>query len=249
MLGVGNLESQGTYVRLLGMPSNDPSTSTSILPTASSPVASSPSSINGRIVGLGVALGIVGLLVIAGVIYATLRMRRKRNVDPNDFIHSPIRRSNVIDHNHPASYITPFGSPGGETPRFGYSESLIRYLASVDILDDVFIAHVPGSNMRVAHRRSDGAWEFDDARAPFTPLGVSDLDVVPSSPSSSSFRSHTVLTKSQEARAAAHARRQRDKDLFDADLGSDVFPPPAYARDGRYIDHSPATSEYTEDAM
>ncbi|KAJ7877006.1 hypothetical protein B0H13DRAFT_993766 [Mycena leptocephala] len=34
--------------------------------------------------------------------------------------------------------------------------------------------HTPGTNMRIATRRADGAWEFADPRAPFTPAIIAD---------------------------------------------------------------------------
>ncbi|PPQ86484.1 hypothetical protein CVT24_010254 [Panaeolus cyanescens] len=41
--------------------------------------------------------------------------------------------------------------------------------------------HTPGSDMRIALRRPDGAWHFADSRTPFTPVGVGEIDVLPGS--------------------------------------------------------------------
>ncbi|KAG6864567.1 hypothetical protein C0991_008610 [Blastosporella zonata] len=46
------------------------------------------------------------------------------------------------------------------------------------------VEHTPGSEMRVATRRPDGAWEFSDYPIPLSPSGASNTDVAPS-PSSS----------------------------------------------------------------
>jgi hypothetical protein len=44
--------------------------------------------------------------------------------------------------------------------------------------------HTPGSHMRIANRREDGVWLFDDPKGTFSPAGISDLDLSPSSASS-----------------------------------------------------------------
>ena len=80
--------------------------------------------------------------------------------------------------------------------------------------------------MRIANRRPDGAWQFSDFRSSFSPRGISDLDLSPSS--SSSFRSTThLLTKEQEAKVSA----AQHKEGFDVEIGVDTVPPPAYVYD------------------
>lgn len=91
--------------------------------------------------------------------------------------------------------------------------------------------------MRIATRRADGAWQFSNSRTPFTPSGVSDLDISPSSPSTS-FRSPHPLTKEQESKLAAMEReRHKGDDDYDMEPGPDVVPPPAYGYEPGYINH------------
>jgi hypothetical protein len=89
---------------------------------------------------------------------------------------------------HPASRITPFGSAGEESPKFG-EFCLIMTLPTISERD---VVHTPGSNMRIANRRPDGVWEFADPNGPFTPAGISDLDL---SPSSSFFSRKGILVE------------------------------------------------------
>ena len=57
--------------------------------------------------------------------------------------------------------------------------------------------HNPGQHMRIATRRVDGAWDFGDPRAPFTPIGVWDLENVPfPSPSSARYSPSPPTTSS-----------------------------------------------------
>ncbi|KAG5725271.1 hypothetical protein E4T56_gene12677 [Termitomyces sp. T112] len=114
-----------------------------------------------RLMIAGIVLGIIGLLCVAGIIFATLRMKRtdRKLFDDSESFTSPLQDMR-LDHHHPAAQITPFGSVGDETegPRF---------------------KHIPGSNMRMATRRSDGVWQFHDTKDLFTPAGVSEIDVIP----------------------------------------------------------------------
>ncbi|KAJ7644495.1 hypothetical protein FB45DRAFT_861831 [Roridomyces roridus] len=65
---------------------------------------------------------------------------------------SEVRAGETVSRTHPAALmITP--AEGNGTPRF---------------------VHTPGTNMRIANRRADGAWEFSDPRAPFTPSLIED---------------------------------------------------------------------------
>jgi len=175
-------------------------------PTAFSPTPTPsptppPSGSSGNHTVIGVVLGIVGILVLGVVVFAVLRLRRRR---PSEHDSKPFTPS-VIGLNHPATRITPFGSPAVETPRF---------------------RHTPGAEMRIATRRPDGAWQFADPEAPFTPSGVSDLE---SSPASSHTTlppasSRTNLLKEKESKSAREIRKGYDR--FDS---SEVeLPPPAY---------------------
>ncbi|KAG5644310.1 hypothetical protein DXG03_008728 [Asterophora parasitica] len=112
-----------------------------------------------------------------------------------------------LDRSHPAARITPFGHPGGETPRFN---------------------HTPGSDMRIATRRADGAWDFADPRGPFTPTGVGELDVCPSPSSSTGMLPPRIRTnlKDQEFKVSR----------YDVEINP---PPPAYGQHyGGYLPHA-----------
>lgn len=157
---------------------------------------------------VGIVLGVVGALLVAGVIYATWRMKRRRSSENADAMESSLvsaPQGRSLDRSHPAARITPFGSPEGETPRF---------------------KHTPGADMRIATRRPDGAWHFADPRTPFTPLGVSEIDVLPSPSSSIGTLPPRVRTKEQEAKSS------RDLHGYDRDHDVDINrPPPAYGYD------------------
>ena len=79
--------------------------------------------------------------------------------------------------------------------------------------------------MRIALRRPDGAWHFADSRTPFTPTGVSEIDVVPSPISTIASRGFPPLaaprlpsTKEQEASYSNYNHTHNP-------------PPPAYYRE------------------
>ncbi|KAF8883250.1 hypothetical protein BD779DRAFT_1540295 [Infundibulicybe gibba] len=165
------------------------------------PSPAPPSSSSSNHTVIGAVLGIVCFLVLGVVVFAVLRLRRRRPSEHDSKSFTP----SAIDLNHPASHITPFGSPTVETPRFH---------------------HTPGSEMRIATRRADGAWLFADPQAPFTPSGVSDLE---SSPASSytalpSASSRTNLLKEKESKSAREIRKGYDR----SDYPEVELPPPAY---------------------
>ncbi|KAF8959921.1 hypothetical protein BDZ97DRAFT_1922529 [Flammula alnicola] len=155
-----------------------------------------------RILIVVVILGIVGAFLIAYIIYITRRVNRRQS---NGEISGPYQGT-AMHQDHPAANITPFGAAGphygGQVPRF---------------------KHNPGEDMRIALRRPDGAWHFADSRTPFTPAGVTDIDVLPSPMSSStslfSFNSHLPSSKEQEVRASREH------------YYNPAPPPPAYYRE------------------
>ncbi|PBK90399.1 hypothetical protein ARMGADRAFT_297065 [Armillaria gallica] len=159
-------------------------------------VSTSPSSTDKRPLIAGVTLASVALLVIAIILFFTFRRRKSSGSGSEDYIFS--RHATVVDRSHIASRITPFGAPGGETPQF---------------------VHTPGSNMRIANRRSDGVWTFSDPRAPFTPQGVGDL--TPASPWSRDKKGF----------------RKGAFDAYEFEPDPSVLPPPAYAygNENRYL--------------
>jgi len=185
--------------------SDTSSSSTAPLPSSSSQ-ATSPQT-DPRVNVVGIVLGIIGIILVTAIIFVTIRMKRRGSVD--DIEGSRIGRK--LDRSHPAAKVTPFGSSGGETPRYN---------------------HTPGADMRIAVRRPDGAWHFSDPRAPFTPSGVSDLDVLPSPASYTSTLPPSIRSKDQ-------LKSSRDlRDIYDRDYDVDLQPPPpAYGYD--YSGHVP----------
>ncbi|KAF8161535.1 hypothetical protein B0H34DRAFT_383755 [Crassisporium funariophilum] len=167
-----------------------------------------------RILIVVVVLGIVAACLIAFVIYITLRLKRRQS---SGKAFGPYQGT-VMHHEHPAAHITPFGAGG---PHSGG-----RCRDSVQ--------RPPGEDMRIAIRRPDGAWHFADSRTPFTPVGVKDIDVLPSPMSSStsmfSFNSRLPSNKELEAKAARDFHKGYDSE-FDFAVSSHVPPPPAYHRE------------------
>jgi len=152
-----------------------------------------PAPKSGNVVALAVTLSLVGVLLAAGVAFFILRTRRARSEQITDEkdVNLSPRKSIKLDHRHPASHITPFGN------------------------------HIPGTNMRIARRRLDGAWDFEDPEAPFEPDGVT--DPCPSPLSASSKRS-TIKRKTAEAKTELDRRRDTDG----SSLRGLELPPPAY---------------------
>ncbi|KAG5651305.1 hypothetical protein H0H81_009130 [Sphagnurus paluster] len=175
-----------------------------------------------RVSTVGILLTVVGVLLIAGVVFMTLHMKRRRcpnNVNgANSFTSPPLGR--VLESSHPAARISPFGSPG---PRFRTpAQTLFGNFSSVNLL----LEHTPGSEMRIALRRPDGAWEFADPQTPFTSSGISAPEAL-HSPSIASMLSPKARKKDYETYGY-------DRD-YDFDLSP---PPPAYGHDYSGYDYS-----------
>lgn len=88
--------------------------------------------------------------------------------------------------------------------------------------------------MRIAIRRPDGAWHFTDSRTPFTPAGVSEIDVTPSPISSRSSVSLLSFHSSSRfpSNKAKEARAVRDlSNDFGFEVDPTAPPPPAYHRE------------------
>lgn len=180
--------------------SSTQSPSTPSLATSQTPSGSpTQDHLDRRILILGITLVILSLLLMGCIVFV-LRMKYHRSGD--GFL--SFSRRTVIEPRHPASRIISYGSRGNETPRFGYS-------------------HTPGSNMRLANRRSDGVWQFSELNSPLTPGDGSDLELSPSS--FSSFHSSTtrLVTKEQEATVPTTPPTLS----IDVEIAVDV-PPPAY---------------------
>jgi len=151
---------------------------------------------DGHVVALTVTLLLIGILLVVGITLFTMRMRRARSEQQQGSeVKNAIistRKSTILDLRHPASHITPFGT------------------------------HRPGTNMRIARRRLDGAWDFEDPEAPFNPDGVTDLSPLPLSPSPSNR--WTVRSKVAEVKM----ERDRRRDTDSSTLRGVELPPPAY---------------------
>jgi len=145
-----------------------------------------PAPRSGHVVALGVTLSLVGVLLIAGITFFTVRMRRARLVQANHRREedNASRKSAVLDPRHPASHITPFS----------------------------------GGSMRIAHRRLDGAWDFEEPTTSFEPQGVADPAPQPTGASS---RRSTIKSTFEEGTSKWDHRRNTNNSGLDP-------PPPAY---------------------
>ena len=77
--------------------------------------------------------------------------------------------------------------------------------------------------MRIARRRQDGAWVFEDPQSPFTPEGIADPSPSPLSSATSTprFAGHSKF-------AEAQAERDRRRDTSGSGVSALGPPPPAY---------------------
>jgi len=178
-----------------------------------------PSSPGGHAVAIGVTLGMVALLIVGVVTFFVVRARRARreqgaqSTEEKHLRGAAGRTSTLLDTRHPAARVTPFSN------------------------------HTPGANMRIARRREDGAWVFEEPNMPSTP----DERSAPPSPnpllSATSSPRWPGQSKFAEAQAARDARRDTSGSSTSA-LGP---PPPAYhpddLPDGGYTHTEPHDEE------
>ncbi|KAJ2922804.1 hypothetical protein H1R20_g14306, partial [Candolleomyces eurysporus] len=160
-----------------------------------------------RILSVIVVLSIAGAFVVAGIIWYTIRLKRRSR---RPMSAGPFQGTAILDRRHPAAQITPFGG-SLNAPSFN---------------------HTPGQDMRIAVRRPDGAWHFSDPSTPFTPVGVSDLEAAPVSAASSQFFpfSPRYVPPSKKEKEVEEARRAYKEDDPFNDYDSIAPPPPAYQR-------------------
>ncbi|KAI0915366.1 hypothetical protein AcV5_003857 [Taiwanofungus camphoratus] len=169
--------------------------SSSLASTSATPSNTPTSGSNTTGIAVGVSLGLVALLAIGALSFWIRRRRRLRVIVARP--EYPFSRNTVVDPSHPACHVTPFGAPGGDTPRF---------------------IHQPGANMRVAHRRDDGGWEFSD----MTSDTASSFDLAPprlSLSSRSTFSLGSSKDKLKPGELTTRGYVERDVD---------DTPPPAY---------------------
>ncbi|KAJ7505763.1 hypothetical protein B0H11DRAFT_2220408 [Mycena galericulata] len=117
----------------------------------------------------------------------------------------------TVSRTHPAALmITPVEGKG--TPRF---------------------VHTPGTNMRIATRRADGAWEFADPRAPFTPAIIADeADAALTATRNSSAASVLLRASSPDSRAPSPSQAQNSPyshASYGPGSSTDLLPPPTAA--------------------
>ncbi|KAF8627747.1 hypothetical protein AX17_006114 [Amanita inopinata Kibby_2008] len=197
-------------------------------PSPTSPSASTQANASGARTQIIATVVAVLLLVLAGLtLYFILRWRGRQG---GHDVESPSTRSKAVDRSHIAAQITPYGSASNLTPQFN---------------------HTPGSDMRIAIRRPDGAWEFAHPGSPFNPAGVREIEVPPPSAGTmSSFpptpvtpempKSPAEMMKERESNAARLIRKGYDYREFDVDT-----PPPAYGQAPGYLDHTKDNSPQT----
>ncbi|KZP13763.1 hypothetical protein FIBSPDRAFT_947780 [Athelia psychrophila] len=191
-------------------------------PAATSSSFPSPTSPGGHAVALGVTLGVVALLIIGVVTYFIVRTRRARREQGSQSTEEKHlragRASTLLDARHPAARVTPFSN------------------------------HTPGANMRVARRRQDGAWVFEEPNTPLTPNGRSE----PSSPNPLSSAASSPRWPGQSKFAEAQAARDARRDTSGSSNSAMGPPPPAYHPedfpDGGYIKPGPHDEEPAKDA-
>jgi hypothetical protein len=196
-------------------PDNAPAVPSSDTP-ATMPTAF-PAPKHGHAVALAVTLSLVGVLLVIGITLFIMRMRRARlgqeqqGTDEHDasFL---TRKSTILDPRHPASHINPFNS-----------ELLIFCGLPLKFHVSDPVDHKPGT-MRIARRRVDGAWDFEDPEAPFHPHGVGDPSPVPPGPLSS--KPSTIKSKVTQSKAERDRRRDTNSSLCGLEA-----PPPAYHRE------------------
>ncbi|KAH9915500.1 uncharacterized protein B0H18DRAFT_96108 [Fomitopsis serialis] len=163
-------------------------------------------------IAAGVSVSLVVILGIVGFLFWYLR-RRHVHVAASQPA-KPTKRSTLLDPSHPACHVTPFGSPGGETVRF---------------------MHEPGANMRIAHQREDGGWEFTD----MSPNDLSTFDLTGyvqprnslSGRSTLSFASTMHMGSDKKGKLlpgelTTRGYMERDRDM---DVDIEGNPPPAYS--------------------
>lgn len=149
-----------------------------------SPSSSSPSKAPAPIIPIAIAA--LAVLLLGSLMLLTFHFRRQNKKKISAAQARKGREAQpgeTVSRTHPAALmITP--AEGKGTPRFS-EYSLQPVLTSCLCL----LVHTPGTNMRIATRRADGAWDFADPRAPFTPAIIPPDAALPTSRSSSAASS------------------------------------------------------------
>ncbi|KAJ7205965.1 hypothetical protein GGX14DRAFT_643752 [Mycena pura] len=155
------------------------------------------------------------LLVLLALMLVALHFRRhakKKSSATSARNRREVQPGEIVSRAHPAALmITPADGQG--TPRF---------------------VHTPGTNMRIATRRPDGAWEFADSRAPFTPLIIADAGDVTASESrdSAAYGSERYAARTPSPPFANNSPRSHANNRSVTSVSgvggstSDLVPPP-----------------------
>ncbi|KAJ7037704.1 hypothetical protein C8F04DRAFT_394186 [Mycena alexandri] len=146
-----------------------------------------------------IIVAVVAVILLVFLMLFVLRFRRQTK---KKFNGKEVQPGETVSRTHPAALmITP--AEGKGTPRF---------------------VHTPGTNMRIASRRSDGAWEFADPRAPFTPAIIADASDAASSRNSSAPSVALTNRSSDLTDNSPHASY-----AYDRASSSELLPPPTAA--------------------
>ncbi|EKM53532.1 uncharacterized protein PHACADRAFT_259961 [Phanerochaete carnosa HHB-10118-sp] len=156
---------------------------------------------------VGATVAVVLTLLIGGLAFFYFRHKRESAEVMELEQEDAGRCSQVLDRFHPASKVTPF-SVDEEAPRF---------------------THIPGEAMRVAHRRSDGGWEFSEPLTIHPPPFAHELsNSVCSSPTTS------IATTTMFSRKEKHFVGELTTRGY-IEIDTEGVPPPAYsASDNRH---------------
>ncbi|KAF9044743.1 hypothetical protein BDZ89DRAFT_1127780 [Hymenopellis radicata] len=163
-----------------------------------------------RLLTAGVVMAVIGAILVAVIVLATVRFRRKQAA--SSAWDDGGRRATVVDHGHLASRITPYASrelnPGGDEPRF---------------------VHTPGKDMRIATRGPDGAWVFSAPMKDFSPNGIGDLTPSPTTPTHHHWARPSISSTAKLSTKGGFSKKAGFESEYEFEPHPDVLPPPAYA--------------------
>ena len=186
---------------------------------------------------IALATTLVIVLVIASVLVALLytQLRQRRAYSGAQVDATPLTPGfgifNFIPPWHPAAQITPFGS----SPQAPVFSALPFQVGSFSYLRDRLAEFEPGTNMRIAHRNSQGGWEFFDSGLPENdklprPQSVRSSIFTRSTRPPPGSSSPSILSSHWTSGHGASTSRE----LLTADLPSTAPPPPAYCKDDKH---------------
>ncbi|KAJ7062337.1 hypothetical protein C8F01DRAFT_128113 [Mycena amicta] len=144
-----------------------PPTSSTTSSSSSSTTTNPPSSTSSTTLIQIVIVVVCGVLLLCLIMFIIFRRRQNKKqirkaqapMRKEPEVQVQVQAGEIVSRTHPAALMIT-AADGKGTPRF---------------------VHTPGTNMRTATRRADGAWEFSDPRAPFAPSIIADASERPSS--------------------------------------------------------------------